>query len=95
MIRNKELIREILLYLETLNTSKMFMISGDDIKGFSQVELIGHLKLLQEDGYINGKPNILSTGVVLGIIVHSITMKGHDYIDSIRDEGIWAKVKKN
>lgn len=43
-----------------------------------------HIQLLEDYGYI------LETGIGM----YRLTSQGHDFIESIRDEGIWEQTKK-
>ncbi len=94
MKRDPDLIRELLLGIEAdpkfngatvLDPSHLFGISDRRTD-----EISYHLGMLIEDGYVNGKPTKMP-GVY---VVFGLTMKGHDYLDSIRDPLIWAKTKE-
>lgn len=101
MIRDKDLIREILLYCESKNEAFRFYFveeynedAGPTFPGYKQGDLAGHFKLLIEDDYLDGYCSELVNGRIDEVVVNSITMKGHDLLDTIRDQGIWAEIKK-
>lgn len=94
MQRNPDLIRELLLGIEAEpKFNGQAVLSPSHIYGISDQtpeEIAYHLGLLIEDGYINGKGTLIPGNYV----VFGLTMKGHDYLDSIRDPAIWAKTKE-
>ncbi len=93
MKRDPDLVRELLLGIEAdpkfngatvLDPLIVFGLSTRNPE-----EISYHLGMLIEDGYVNGRQtNRPGIYMVLGL-----TMKGHDYLDSIRDPAIWAKTK--
>lgn len=81
MKRDNDLIRELLLEMEAAND---FRFDPHDSLSNSDVEKrIYHMKLLEDHGYVTaaGKYHI------------RLTSAGHDFIDAMRDEGIWKKTK--
>lgn len=92
MKRDMELCRKILLEIEEFPTSEK--IDNLEIDGYSDEQVSYHCKLLQEaelisdykvDRFINGTSTFR---------VGSLTWKGHDYIDKIREDTIWNKTKE-
>lgn len=94
MQRNPDLIRELLLGIEAdPKFNGQNILSPSHVFSFSDhtPEEIGyHIGMLIEDGYVSGKPTS-RPGIY---VVFGLTMKGHDYLDSIRDPAIWAKAKE-
>lgn len=101
MKRNFDTIRDILVYVESLHEGK------DEIKGKSfdideddeikRYKLLAHFEILQEAGYIKNvylQKNAMGRLVGLSAYNAELTMKGHDFIDSIRKDNNWAKIKE-
>lgn len=93
--RNLDLIREILMRLETLSyppNSKINIDVGECMElEFTDTgpDIIFHqLKILIDGGFINAS----STGG--GILFSSISWKGHEYLDSVRNPETWSKTKE-
>ena len=92
MKRNMNLIREILLSVENLPGGKASnQISLPDGE-WSPDEVIGHLRLVYDAGYIDGKIHFNPGGLFMTI--YGLTNAGHDLLDSIRDETVWNKTKE-
>ena len=93
MKRELDLIREILLAIEAYEPSSMIELQSISPKDFSGTELLNshHIRLLIDEGLINaaGCPTMQRV-----YSVHGLTMKGHDFLDSIRDQTIWDATKK-
>lgn len=83
---NLKLIREILLYIEN---SKNDNISVYDMKirNYTVEEISYHCNLLLDKEYIIAYFNRFLNGREL--VVKRMTMQGHEYLNSIRDETIW------
>ena len=55
----------------------------------SPQEIGYHLELLIESGYLKGKAGMEDIPVIA-----SLTWAGHEFLDNIKDKGIWEKTKK-
>lgn len=90
MKRDMELIRKILLHLEEkqdVNNWDSVVIEKYDPKVISY-----HIKLLYQAGLIEAKP--LNTKDSYGMwLAKGLTWDGHDFIDAIKNDNIWAKIK--
>lgn len=93
MKRNLDLIREILLLCEEDTSGRIFC---EDIESdaFSFEEISYHVSLLLDVDFIDAEEIPLMGNVFSSYIIHRITMQGHDYLDSVRDESIWHKTKE-
>jgi len=83
MKRDKNLIAEIMQFIEKDQTSCEYYLSdGIDIKGYSNDQIIYHLDLLNDEGFIEvediSRMNISWRGV------KRITHLGHDFLDGVR-----------
>ncbi len=95
MRRDMNLIRRLLLTIESKNqVIEKFIEDSDDIDGVKGGDLLFHIALLIDAGFINGKiMDTLSGGSV--VTISRLTYKGCDFLDSIRDDSIWEKIKVN
>lgn len=95
MIRDLDLIRVLMLHLEQATT---FVTDRDAIDGYSRDKVAYHLALIIESGFAEGQPLYGNTGsdptIPGAVVVMRLTSAGHDYIDSIRDAGVWSEVKQ-
>jgi hypothetical protein len=93
MKRDLDLIREILLHIESGEqydgTREFYYSTPEDmgLSGGTPEEFVYHCTLLIEDGYIDGAATIVN------IVVRRLTSRGHDFLDDIRDAGVWKQVK--
>jgi DNA-binding transcriptional ArsR family regulator len=63
---------------------------GDEISDVTQEALNYHVKLLIEAGLVNSGGTL-----VRGIpVVRGLTWKGHDFVETSRDQGLWEKAKQ-
>ena len=51
-----------------------------------------HLDLMISAGIVNGKMHWMNRGRGVAI-VNGLTWEGHNYLDAIRDQSIWARTK--
>ena len=96
MERNLDLVRQILLSVEADQGPMMYQSDSEVIEGFeaySRQEFEHHLYLLIEAGFIDGKGQ-WTFGNTYYATWRSLTWMGHDYLASVRDEGVWAKVQE-
>jgi hypothetical protein len=90
--RDMDLIRELLLRIAAnpdLNGTHLYAFSPADNFGDHSVEEINyHVDLLFEAGFIEGNPK---SDVPM---VSKLTWKGHEFVDNVRDSGVWSSVKE-
>ena len=97
MVRNMDLIRELLLRLESLPIepgSIHIFYAGDDelrIDGFSDDQVSYHLSLIDEAGLIDAGT---AAQPISGFMFSRLSWAGHDFLDSIRDPEVWTKTKR-
>ena len=95
MTRNWEIIRAILLRLESTNTPNT-NVNANSFDGLPEHEVAYNMRLLSEAGYIEA--NIVDShsgnGNIDVALAHRITNTGHDLLDTIRNESVWKKVKE-
>jgi hypothetical protein len=86
-----DLIREILLRVEAnrqLDGTSYVTYDESDFAGHSREEIFYHIDLLFEAGFIKGLVTMESPAI------SRLTWEGHEFIASIKDSGIWEKVKE-
>ncbi len=90
MKRNWDLIRRILFKLEEKAVPEDFLMS-DQIQGFDRATVAYHFKLLHQAGLIEGMDN--SSIGQFDFYVTGLTWQGHEFLDNIRNDTLWQKVK--
>jgi Hypothetical protein (DUF2513) len=94
MKRNMDLIRELMLKLESLpaNMGDVFILQPADftIEGFTEHQIEYHLGLLREIGFIDCP----GSQPMLGITYSGLTWAGHDFLDAVRNPEIWRETKQ-
>jgi len=92
----QSVIRTLMLKLEALPLSMGDNVHltpeevGTLIGGFSVHEIDYHLNLLREAGFLDCPD---SSQPAFGIMFRGITWQGHDFLDSVRDDAVWGKLK--
>ncbi|WP_324681588.1 DUF2513 domain-containing protein [Bibersteinia trehalosi] len=90
MKRNWDLIRKILIKLEEKADSTSWLQS-DEIQGFDSLTVAYHYALLTEAGLI--KSIDLSGMEEEDYAALSLTWQGHEFLDKIKNERVWNKIK--
>ena len=94
MVKNWDIIRAILLRLETSETANT-VLHSTDVKDYPEQEVAYNMRLLNEAGYI--KANILESrsgdGRINAAMASRLTNSGHELLGTIRAESVWGKVK--
>lgn len=90
MRRDMDLIRSIMLRLEAqpepeLRLTELAMEGhGDDV-------VLEHLVLLEEAGLVEMSVERFGSGAPPLFVVHRITWAGHEFLETVRSDAIWAK----
>lgn len=90
MQRDMELGRKILLALESKDDFSTHICP--EIGGSTGLQVSYHIKLLSEAGLVSAKNWSTDDGDEWG--ASSLTTYGHDFLDSARNDGVWAKAKE-
>lgn len=90
MQRDMDLIRQILLRVEATNDRREEPNLVFD--NYRSHQVAYHVWLLVDAGFLKGDVQYYQSDYV-DFLVHSLTWKGHEFLDSIRDENIWSKTK--
>ena len=101
MKRDLEMVRDILLVTEENEESSCSsnkILTALSEKGYDSPrmrdELKYHLKLMDQDGLIECEIRIYFGGAWTEKRPVEMTSYGHDYLNAVRDKGIWSKVKE-
>lgn len=91
MKRDMELVRLILLKIEEEYSSTA--ISNLNISGYDMETVAYHCKILNEAGLISDYGARYADNSLWSFDVGSLTWEGNDFLDKIRDNSQWKKVK--
>lgn len=91
MKRDMDLIRELLLEIEEKHDGSGYQVNLDytNYPKKTEDEILYHLVLLNEVGFIECANDFRQNG-----IIRNLHWAGHDFLDSIRDDKIWAQTKE-
>lgn len=93
MKRDIELVRKLLLYIEENFTYDVLHSSLIELEGYSAQEIGYHLKLMADGGLIDTMGGGSTDSRTYECGINGMTPYGHDFLDSVRDEGVWSNVK--
>ena len=89
MQRNLDLVRDILLFVETKSaTADYFKVQIDR---YGQREINYHVYLLMQQEFITGTEPPLRHATV---VVTGLTWTGHEYLDTVRSDDVWKETKE-
>lgn len=92
---NHDCVRAIMLHVEK-NLHYGYYINFNDVEldGYSHEDILYAADKLLEAEYFNGKKqNYISTSEPT-IHITSLTWNGHQFLDNIRDDGVWKDTKR-
>lgn len=90
MRRDWEVVREILLALERIGPGEA--LRSDQIQGRDAREVGYHFAIMREGGLIHMVAANSMNGAPDGIATR-LTWDGHEFLDQIRNDTVWRKVK--
>ena len=91
MRRNMDLVRLILLKIE--DEYRSTAIFNIDIPGYDMETVAYHCKILNEAGLISAYNAQYGSNELMCFAVGPLTWDGNEYLDKVRDDSQWAKVK--
>lgn len=91
MKRDFDLIRRILLDVESIPPAQQMNCPTYD--EFNKDVIAPHVVLLHEAGLIDASVLKMLSGRYQ-VKIRGLTWAGHDFLDAIRDDTLWAKAKK-
>ncbi|TVQ90226.1 MAG: DUF2513 domain-containing protein [Bacteroidetes bacterium] len=89
MKRDIDLVRKILLEIEKKEDPTGWLIP--EIEGYSEDEIIYHIKVLAEADFLDAK-NLGGKGGFEWAAIN-LTWEGHEFLDAARNDTIWKKAK--
>lgn len=92
MKRDMDLVRLILLKIE--EEYQVTAIYNLEIDGYCMESVAYHCQILHEAGLISAYNAQYADDQIWGFGVGSLTWEGHDFLDKIRDNSLWNKVKR-
>lgn len=95
MTRDMELIRKICLQIQA---RKDVSLKPVEIDGVDPVVLARHLEMLLQAGFLEGAPPMISGrggGSAPYIIVKDLSWEGHSFLDAIKNDSVWNKLKQS
>ena len=91
MKRNMDLIRDILLFAEA--QSDPWFARTTEIEDWSQAAIIYNTALCGDAGFLEGHDDSMMGPNGADWYVARLTYAGHEFLDSIRSDTVWSKVK--
>ncbi len=88
MKRDMDLCRKILFAIEEDESGRP--ISDLKIEDYSAKEIMYHCELLYQEGFLQGYKKYFGDQFSVG----SLTWEGHDFLDKIREDTVWNKIKE-
>ncbi|WP_082672866.1 DUF2513 domain-containing protein [Luteimonas abyssi] len=88
MQRDMELVRELLLLIENNNDRQELTIPED----WDREVVAYHLKILDQAGYVINNTKWADNKPMW--LIASLTWQGHEFLDSIKNDNVWAKTKE-
>ena len=87
MKRDMELCRKIMILIEDASTNEIYPFH---VEGYSDETVKYHCDLLRNQGFLEN----CSEDILGNLSVGELTWEGQDFIDKIRDDTFWNRVKK-
>ena len=92
MVRNMDLVREILLTIEKEYIDSD--IHNLKIGNYDMKIIAYHCRILYDAGFVTNYYAICSDDELHGFLVGALTWEGHEFLDKIRDDNTWNKTKE-
>ena len=96
MKRDMDLVRKFLIVVEDAKEPLRFGDFRDSpgAKGFSEDEILYHLRLMQAHALIDAVIEESDDGACVACLVYGLTWDGQDFLDALRDDSVWEKTKR-
>jgi hypothetical protein len=91
MKRDWDVVRKILLKLEELGNTTSYL-EPDQVNSYDPEQVSYHMQLLDEAGLIEAKCG-RAHGAPLHCRAMRLTWRGHEFLDQVRQDSVWNKVK--
>lgn len=90
MKRDWDVVRKILLAVEAQETSSG-RVEPTSIQGYDEENVVYHMKIMDEAGLIETWSSATHSGPYRAAL--SMTWEGHEFLDQIRQDTMWNRVK--
>lgn len=94
MKRDFDLIRTILLKVETEGDPEEPLIHSLSVNGIEQPVVNEHVKLLIDAGLLEGECKFSTNNRILLTAIRGLTPRAYDFIDNVRSEVLWTNIKE-
>jgi hypothetical protein len=91
---NPDLVRELLLWGENNLPSESGNLEFPIIAGFDEQEIAYHCLMSDEAGFFESINISTNDDLFQRMHPRRLTYSGHQYLETIRDEKVWAKAKE-
>lgn len=92
MKMNMHLVRDLLVYLETFNLNEAENAKEIQLKNYTNDEIVYHIALLVEGGYIDAVDVSSMSGV--NFIIKRLTFDGHQFLALMQDKHLYEILGK-
>jgi hypothetical protein len=86
-----ELVRAILLEVEEKGVLDPYQSVEVVVPSYTEEQVLGHVKLLGEAGLMDVRDE--NTFHTISYLPTNLTWDGHEFLDAIRNDTVWARVK--
>ena len=95
MKRNYDLVRAILLKVETEGDPDEPIINSLSIDDYDQALTNEHVKLMIECGLLEGQCKFSTNNRILLTSIRGLTPRAYDFLDNIRNDSVWKKIQNH
>lgn len=92
MRRDMDLVRSILLQAESAGCP--LALGQISHEGHTDEETVFHIRLMEGRGLISARVQTARGGEVLMCEIESLTWEGLDFLDAVRSERVWSRVRR-
>jgi hypothetical protein len=93
MKRDMDLIREILIAVESRTPEDEERAGWFTLHGHDAAIVARHAELLHEAGLIDGRVMRSANAGLVGVQLTRLTWEGHDWLAAVRDDTVWSNTK--
>lgn len=91
---NHDCVRDVLLCIEeNLHYGCYVDFSAVELKNYPSEDLLYTADKLLEAGFLNGEKQPYLDSPLPNVRITSLTWEGHQFLDNIRDDGVWRDTK--
>lgn len=95
MKRNYDMVRAILLRVESEGDPEEPVINSLTLDDIDQALTNEHVKLMIDCGLLEGQCKFSTNNRILLTSIRGLTPRGYDFLDNIRNESIWGKIQQH